>query len=76
MTEAIVLLRIKNNMFTEGKVMDNTNNSWHVKSVHEALHFYPRVLEQPIVKLTPTQQKKQSKTTMRSFVATRKQKRG
>lgn len=39
-------------------------------------HYYPRLLKQPIVKLTPTEQKKQSKTTMRSFVATRKQKRG
>lgn len=76
MTEAIVLLRIKNNMFTEGKDMDNTNNSWHVNSAQEALHFYPRLLEQPIVKLTPTEQKKQSKTTMRTFVATRRQKRG
>ena len=56
--------------------MDNTNNSWHVNSVQEALHYYPRLLEQPIVKLTSTEQKKQSKTTMRTFVATRKQKRG
>lgn len=76
MTEATALLHIKNNMFTEGKDMNNTNNSWHINSVQEALHFYPRLLEQPIVKSTPTEQKKQSKTTMRSFVATRKQKRG
>ena len=39
-------------------------------------HYYPRLLTQPMVKLSPTEQKKQSKTTMRSFVATRKQKRG
>lgn len=39
-------------------------------------HYYPQLLKQPIVKLSPTEQKKQSKTTMRTFVATRKQKRG
>ena len=76
MTEAIVLLRIKNNTFTEGKFMDNTNNSWHVNSVQEALHYYPRLLTQPTVKLSPTEQKKHNKTIMRTFVATRKQKRG
>lgn len=26
-------------------------------------HYYPQLLEQPIVKLSPTEQKKQSKTT-------------
>ena len=56
--------------------MNNTNNSWHVNSVQEALHFYPRLLEQPSVKLTPTEQKKQIKTMMRTFVTTRRQKRG
>lgn len=39
-------------------------------------YYYPQLLKQPIVKLSPTEQKKQSKTTMRTFVATRKQKRG
>ena len=29
-------------------------------------HYYPRLLTQPMVKLSPTEQKKQSKTTMRT----------
>lgn len=33
-------------------------------------HYYPRLLTQPMVKLSPTEQKKQSKTTMRSRNAT------
>lgn len=40
-------------------------------------YYYPEIKpKQPIVKLSPTEQKKQCKTTMRMFVATRKQKRG
>lgn len=39
-------------------------------------HYYPRLFQQPIVKLSPTEQKKQSKTLMRTFAATRRQKRG
>lgn len=56
--------------------MNNTNNSWRVNSVQEALHFYPQLFQQPMVKSTPTEQKKQNKSTMRAFIATRKQKRG
>lgn len=39
-------------------------------------HYYPRLLTQPMVKLSSTEQKKHSKTATRTFVATRKQKRG
>lgn len=39
-------------------------------------YYYPQLNIRPSVKLTPAEQKKQSKSIMRAFVATRKQKRG
>lgn len=37
-------------------------------------YLYPQLGINPLVKLTPAEQKKHSKTIMRAFVATRKQK--
>lgn len=39
-------------------------------------HYYPRMDIKPKEPVVPIEQKKRSKTTMRAFVATRKQKRG
>ena len=47
-----------------------------VKIHYNYVHYYPRLdipHKEPVV---PIEQKKHSKTTMRAFVATRKQKRG
>lgn len=48
----------------------------NVKIHYDYKHYYPKLdipHKEPVV---PIEQKKRSKTTMRSFVATRKQKRG
>ena len=39
-------------------------------------YYYPQLNIRPSVKSTPAEQKKQSKSMMRAFVVTRKQKRG
>lgn len=48
----------------------------NVKIHYDYKHYYPQLDNPHKEPVVPIEQKKQSKTTMRSFVATRKQKRG
>ena len=48
----------------------------NVKVHYDYKHYYPRLDIQSKEPMVPIEQKKHSKTTMRAFVATRKQKRG
>ena len=47
-----------------------------VKIHYDYTHYYPQLDNPHKEPVVPIEQKKQSKTTMRTFVATRKQKRG